>query len=70
MPFPKATEVHLSAQEQTARPISQWTAREIADAVMKRKIVDEVSARHTTWEGAADRVRIQTAWHFISYLQL
>lgn len=28
------------------RPISQWTAREIADEVMKRKIVEYISARH------------------------
>ena len=32
--------------ENSERPISQWTAREIADEVMKRKIVDEISARH------------------------
>jgi len=32
--------------EQAGRPISQWTAREIADEVMKRKIVKSISARH------------------------
>jgi transposase len=32
--------------ENSERPISQWTAREIADEVMKRKIVDDISARH------------------------
>jgi transposase len=32
--------------ENSERPISQWTAREIADEVLKRKIVDEISARH------------------------
>jgi hypothetical protein len=32
--------------EKSERPISQWTAREIADEVMKRKIVDAISARH------------------------
>jgi len=32
--------------EDSERPISQWTAREIADEVMKRKIVDDISARH------------------------
>jgi len=32
--------------ENSERPISQWTAREIADEVMKRKIVDAISARH------------------------
>ena len=28
------------------RPITQWTAREIADEVKKRKIVDNISPRH------------------------
>jgi len=28
------------------RPISHWTGREIADEVMKRKIVESISARH------------------------
>lgn len=32
--------------ENSERPISQWTAREIADEVIKRKIVDTISARH------------------------
>jgi putative transposase len=32
--------------ENSERPISQWTAREIADEVMKRKIVDSISGRH------------------------
>jgi putative transposase len=32
--------------ENSERPISQWTAREIADEVIKRKIVDDISARH------------------------
>ena len=32
--------------ENSDRPISHWTAREIADEVMKRKIVDDISARH------------------------
>jgi transposase len=32
--------------ENSERPISQWTAREIADEVMKRKIVENISARH------------------------
>jgi putative transposase len=32
--------------ENSERPISQWTAREIADEVMKRKIVEYISARH------------------------
>ena len=32
--------------ENSERPISQWTAREIADEVIKRKIVDNISPRH------------------------
>jgi len=32
--------------EKSDRPISQWTAREIADEVMKRKIVESISGRH------------------------
>lgn len=32
--------------ENSERPISQWTAREIADEVMKRKIIESISARH------------------------
>jgi putative transposase len=32
--------------EDSGRPISQWTSREIADEVMKRGIVDSISPRH------------------------
>lgn len=32
--------------EQSGRPISQWTNREIADEIIKRDIVDTISARH------------------------
>ncbi len=32
--------------EKSGRPISQWTAREIADEVMERKIVENISGRH------------------------
>lgn len=32
--------------EDTGRPISQWTGREIADEVKKRNIVKEISPRH------------------------
>jgi putative transposase len=32
--------------EGSERPITHWTAREIADEVKKRKIVDEISPRH------------------------
>ena len=32
--------------EDTGRPISQWTSREIADEVKKRDIVKDISPRH------------------------
>jgi len=32
--------------EGSGRPITHWTAREIADELKKRKIVDNISARH------------------------
>ena len=32
--------------EKAGRPISQWTAREIADEVMARKIIESISGRH------------------------
>ncbi len=34
------------APSQSERPISQWTGREIADEVVKRGIVDQISPRH------------------------
>lgn len=33
--------------ENSKRPISHWTGREIADEIMKRDIMDKISARHT-----------------------
>jgi transposase len=30
----------------SVRPISQWTSREIADEILKRGIVEQISARH------------------------
>ena len=32
--------------EKSGRPITHWTAREIADELKKRKIVDNISPRH------------------------
>ena len=32
--------------EKSDRPITHWTAREIADELKKRKIVDDISPRH------------------------
>jgi transposase len=34
------------APEKAGRPISHWTGREIADELVKRGIVDHISARH------------------------
>ena len=34
------------APSQSGRPISQWTGREIADEVVKRGIVEQISPRH------------------------
>jgi len=42
----KITELACEKPEENGRPISQWTAREIADEVIKRGIVDQISARH------------------------
>ena len=39
-------ELACAAPEQAGRPISQWTAREIADEVKARGIVERISDRH------------------------
>lgn len=36
------------APEESGRPISQWTGREIADEIKRRKIVDQISERHAS----------------------
>ena len=41
-------QVACEKPEQTGRPISQWTGREIADELVKRGIVDTISARHAS----------------------
>jgi putative transposase len=35
-----------AAPEQSGRPITQWTAREIADEIRARGIIDQISPRH------------------------
>ena len=40
------TQLACEKPAESGRPISQWTAREIASEVMKRGIVDHISARH------------------------
>ncbi len=42
----KVVELACEAPEKSGRPISQWTAREIADEIIKRGIVDTISPRH------------------------
>ena len=42
----KLTELACEKPEANGRPISQWTSREIADEIMKRGIVEKISARH------------------------
>ena len=42
----KIEELACEKPENSERPISQWTGREIADEVMKRQIVESISARH------------------------
>ena len=39
-------ELACDAPERSGRPISQWTAREIADEIMRRGIVSQISGRH------------------------
>lgn len=39
-------ELACEAPERSGRPISQWTAREIADEIKGRGIVDQISDRH------------------------
>jgi len=34
------------APSEAGRPLSQWTGREIADEVMRRGIVQQISPRH------------------------
>ena len=34
------------APEQSGRPITQWSAREMADEIMARGIIDQISPRH------------------------
>ena len=45
--------------EESGRPISHWTNREVADEIMKRDIVDQISPRHAA--RLLKRCRSQTA---------
>jgi hypothetical protein len=36
----------MACEAPSKRPISQWTGREIADEVMRRGIIEQISPRH------------------------
>jgi transposase len=40
--------VAMACEQPKERPISHWTGREIADEVMRRGIVKQISPRHAT----------------------
>ncbi len=40
------TAIACEAPEDSERPISHWTNRELADEIVKREIVDQISPRH------------------------
>ncbi len=42
----QVVELACAAPEQSGRPISQWSAREIADEIRARGIIDQISPRH------------------------
>ena len=44
----RIVELACEAPQRSGRPISQWTAREIAEEIKERGIVDEISGRHAT----------------------
>jgi putative transposase len=42
----RVMELACTAPEETGRPITQWSAREIADEIIKRGIIAHISPRH------------------------
>lgn len=42
----RVVELACAAPEESGRPISQWSSREIADEIMKRGIIERISPRH------------------------
>ena len=42
----RIVELACEAPERSGRPISQWTGREIAEEIIGRGIVDQISGRH------------------------
>lgn len=53
------TALACEAPEESERPISHWTAREIADEIIQRGIIDDISPRHAA--RLLKRGRSQTA---------
>jgi len=54
----KIVQLACEKPEDTGRPISQWTGREIADEIMRRGIVNTISPRHASRllkKGASNR---------------
>jgi hypothetical protein len=39
-------ELACAAPEESGRPITQWSSREIADEIMKHGIIERISPRH------------------------
>jgi transposase len=49
----------VACEQPTERPISHWTGREIADEMMRRGIVQDISPRHASRllkKGASNRI--------------
>jgi putative transposase len=46
--FCQIVQLACEKPEESGVPISQWTGREIADEIMKRRIVDKISPRHAS----------------------
>jgi putative transposase len=56
-------ELACAAPEQSGRPISQWSSREIADEIIKRGIIDQISPRHAARllkKGTSNRISSAT----------
>jgi len=54
----KIEQMACEKPEKCGRPISQWTGREIADEIVRRGIVESISARHASRllkKGASNR---------------
>jgi len=55
--------IACEAAEESGRPVTHWTARDVADEARKRGIVESISARHTSRllkRGTSGRTRVAT----------